>query len=156
MITRGIARYIYLDSTEKFKGSDTGKYTLTIELAEDEALKLENLGIKVNEFVRDGRTYKARKFSTRYPLTRDMIQTKSGKSIGVDFGEGSGVEVLWKEGKDSTYGIPTFLVAIKVDDDYNPGYKGRSDELSRFFNDVDDQSKISSVVSHFKSFAAGI
>ena len=29
MITTGIAKYVYLDSTEKFNGEDTGKYTLT-------------------------------------------------------------------------------------------------------------------------------
>ena len=37
MITKGIAKYVYLDSTEKFQGEDTGKYTLTVALDSKEA-----------------------------------------------------------------------------------------------------------------------
>ena len=37
MITKGIAKYVYLDSTEKFNGEDTGKYTLTVAVDDKEA-----------------------------------------------------------------------------------------------------------------------
>ena len=142
MITKGIARYIYLDSTEKFRGRDTGKYSLTIELPDTEALKLENLGVKVNEiYDKSGRMYKSRKFSTRYSMLNHMIKTKSGQSIGADFGDGTEVEVFWKAGIEGFYGVPTYLVAIKVEDDYKPGYKLRNDELVDFFNVPGQQSK---------------
>ena len=41
MITKGIAKYVYLDSTEKFNGEDTGKYTLTVSVDDKEAKALE-------------------------------------------------------------------------------------------------------------------
>ena len=66
MITKGIAKYIYLNTTEKFNGEDTGKYTITVGMSNSEAKKLEDAGIKVREFKDDnGKSYKARKFSTQ-------------------------------------------------------------------------------------------
>ena len=41
MITEGIAKYVYLDSTEKFNGEDTEKYTLTVAL-DDKNAKAQN------------------------------------------------------------------------------------------------------------------
>jgi hypothetical protein len=62
-----------------------------------------------------------------------MIQTVSGDSIGTDFGSGSDVEVLWKAGNaHPTHGVATYLTAIKVADDHEPGYKGANAEISEF------------------------
>ena len=52
MITKGIAKYVYLDSTEKFQGEDTGKYTLTVAVVIDYSptgrLRLETLKISLS------------------------------------------------------------------------------------------------------------
>jgi len=135
MITKGIAKYVYLDSTEKFNGEDTGKYTLTVAVSDAEVKKLEKLGVKVREFQdEDGKSYKARKFSTQYKLNDEMIRTKGGDIIGTDFGRGSNVEVWWKAGeKHSTHGVATYLTAIKVADDHEPGFKSSNDELAEFW-----------------------
>ena len=136
MITRGEAKYVYLDSTEKYRGMNTQKYTLTVALNDAEAKKLEELGVKVNTIIdRDtGRKIQVRKFSTQYKLDKEMIQTQSGKVVGADFGPGTAVEVLWKAGVNKSHGVPTFLQAIKLEDEYNPGYKSSNPELSEFIN----------------------
>ena len=115
MITKGIAKYVYLDSTEKFGGEDTGKYTLTVALSDAEAKKLEEAGVKVRT-IKDadtGKDIKIRKFSTQYKLDDNMIQTDSGDIIGTDFGAESEVQVLWKAGKEHPmHGVATYLTAI--------------------------------------------
>lgn len=135
MITKGVAKYVYLDSTEKFNGEDTGKYTLTVGLSDAEAKKLEEAGVKVRTVAdKDtGKEIKIRKFSTQYKLQDNMIQTVSGDVIGTDFGAGSDVQVLWKAGKaHPTHGVATYLTAIKVADDHEPGFKGADEEISEF------------------------
>ena len=99
MITKGIVKYNYLDSTEKYQGEDTGKYTLTVALDSKEVKALEGEGVKVRTIkTEDGGSYRARKFSTKYPLSFNMVKTVDGEDIGFDFGAESVVEVLWKKG----------------------------------------------------------
>ena len=50
MITKGVAKFVYLDSTEKYNNEDTGKYTLTVGLSNAEAKKLEEAGVKVRSY----------------------------------------------------------------------------------------------------------
>lgn len=137
MITKGVAKYVYLDSTEKFNNEDTGKYTLTVGLSNAEAKKLEDAGVKVRTIkdAETGKDIKIRKFSTQYKLDNNMIQTQSGDVVGTDFGAGSDVEVLWKAGKEHpTHGVATYLTAIKVADNHTPGFKGANEELASFLN----------------------
>lgn len=137
MITKGVAKYVYLDSTEKFNNEDTGKYTLTVGLSTAEAKKLEDAGVKVRTIkdAETGKDIKIRKFSTQYKLDSNMIQTQSGDVVGTDFGAGSDVEVLWKAGKEHpTHGVATYLTAIKVADNHTPGFKGANEELASFLN----------------------
>lgn len=137
MITKGIAKYVYLDSTEKYSGEDTGKYTLTVALSKAEAQKLEDAGVKVRT-IKDadtGKDIQIRKFSTQYKLDDNMIQTESGDIIGTDFGAESEVSVLWKAGKEHPmHGVATYLTAIKVSDEHTPGFKGANEELAGFLN----------------------
>ena len=135
MITKGIAKFVYLDSTEKFNNEDTGKYTLTVGLSTSEAKKLVDAGVKVRSYTdkETGKEIKIRKFSTQYKLQDNMIQTVSGEVMGTDFGSGSDVEVLWKAGNaHPTHGVATYLTAIKVADEHEPGYKGSNEEISEF------------------------
>ena len=134
MITTGTAKYVYLDSTEKFNGEDTGKYTLTVALDDKEAKALENEGVKVRTIkTEDGGSYKARKFSTKYPLSFDMVKTSDGEAIGHDFGAESEVQVLWKAGNEHPqHGVATYLTAVKVMK-RTEGYKSADEETSEFF-----------------------
>lgn len=137
MVTKGEAKYVYLDSTEKFNGDDTGKYTLTVSLSDAEAKKLMDAGVKVRT-IKDadtGEDIKIRKFSTQYKLDDNLIQTMSGEVVGTDFGAGTEVEVLWKAGKEHPmHGVATYLTAIKVADNHTPGFKGANEELAEFLN----------------------
>ena len=134
MITTGIAKYVYLDSTEKFNGEDTEKYTLTVALDDKETKALEKAGVKVRTIkTEDGGSYRARKFSTRYKLDFEMIKTDEGEAIGSDFGPESKVSILWKAGAEHpSHGVATYLTAIKVTD-RTEGYKYADDETSDFF-----------------------
>ena len=140
MITKGIAKYVYLDSTEKFQGEDTGKYTLTVALDDKEAKALESEGVKVRTIKsydedgnEDGGSYKARKFSTRFKLPFDMIQTTDKEAIGHDFGAESVVEVLWKKGNEHPqHGVATYLTAVKVHE-RTEGYRSADEETNEFF-----------------------
>ena len=134
MITTGIAKYVYLDSTEKYNGEDTGKYTLTVAVDDKEAKTLEKAGVKVRTInTEDGGSYRARKFSTKYPLSFDMIKTDEGEAIGHDFGAESIVQVLWKAGeKHPQHGVATYLTAVKVTN-RTEGYKSADAETSEFF-----------------------
>ena len=134
MITKGIAKYVYLDSTEKFNGEDTGKYTLTVALDDKEAKALEKEGVKVRTIqTEDGGSYQARKFSTKYPLSFDMVKTSDGEAIGHDFGAESKVEILWKKGNElPQHGFATYLTAVKVSE-RTEGYKSADEETNEFF-----------------------
>jgi hypothetical protein len=134
MVTNGIAKYVYLDSTEKFNNEDTGKYTLTVAIDDKEAKALEKAGVKVRTIkTEDGGEYKARKFSTKYPLPFDMIKTTEGEAIGHDFGAESEVQVLWKAGQEHPmHGVATYLTAIKVSK-RTEGYKSKDVETNDFF-----------------------
>jgi len=134
MVTNGIAKYVYLDSTEKFNNEDTGKYTLTVAIDDKEAKALEKVGVKVRVIkTEDGGEYKARKFSTKYPLPFDMIKTAEGEAIGHDFGAESEVQVLWKAGQEHPmHGVATYLTAIKVNK-RTEGYKSKDSEANDFF-----------------------
>ena len=135
MITKGIAKYVYLDSTEKFNGEDTGKYTLTVSVDDKEAKALESAGVNVRTIQsEDGVSYKARKFSTKYPLSFDMLKmADDGESIGHDFGAESEVQVLWKAGQEHPqHGVATYLTAVKVLK-RTEGYKSADSETSEFF-----------------------
>ena len=135
MVTKGIAKYVYLDSTEKFKGEDTGRYTLTIAVDDKEAQALKKAGVKIKTLTdKDGSTYYGRKFSTKYPLGFDMVKTADGEAIGSDFGPESLVSVLWKAGAEHPmHGTATYLTAVKVDK-RTEGYKSQDDETSEFFD----------------------
>ena len=134
MITTGTAKYVYLDSTEKFNGEDTGKYTLTVDIDDKEATALEKAGVKVRTIsTEDGGSYKARKFSTKYPLSFDMVKTSDGEAIGHDFGAESEVQVLWKAGNEHPqHGVATYLTAVKVMK-RTEGYKSADEETNEFF-----------------------
>jgi hypothetical protein len=135
MITKGIAKYVYLDSTEKFNGEDTGKYTLTVAVDDKETKALEKAGVKVRTIkTEDGGSYRARKFSTKYPLSFEMIKTSDGEAIGHDFGAESVVEVLWKAGHEHPqHGVATYLTAVKVSK-RTEGYKSADAETNEFFS----------------------
>jgi len=134
MVTTGIAKYVYLDSTEKYNGEDTGKYTLTVAVDDKEAKALEKAGVKVREVTdKNNNTYKVRKFSTKYPLPFEMIKSAEGEAIGHDFGPESEVQVLWKAGQEHPmHGVATYLTAIKVNK-RTEGYKSLEGEAEDFF-----------------------
>ena len=135
MITKGIVKYNYLDSTEKYQGEDTGKYTLTVALDSKEVKALEGEGVKVRTIkTEDGGSYRARKFSTKYPLSFNMVKTVDGEDIGFDFGAESVVEVLWKKGNEHPqHGVATYLTAVKLHE-RTEGYKSANEETSEFFS----------------------
>jgi hypothetical protein len=48
--TNGVAAFVNLLETDKYNGQDTGKYSITLTMDEEEATELENMGIKLKEY----------------------------------------------------------------------------------------------------------
>lgn len=107
-ITTGTVAFINLDTTEVFNGQDTGKYTVTVTLSDDEASSLSEAGVKLREY--EGQPQ--RKFSSKYPVKVVDVEDNPYKG---PIGRGSIIRLLWKEGKPHpVHGTPTYLNAVRV------------------------------------------
>jgi hypothetical protein len=107
--TNGIAAFVNLLETDKYNGQDTGKFSITLTMDEDEATVLENMGIKLKEY--QGKAQ--RKFSTKYQVP---VYDPEGNEIDTaDLRYGSKVRLKWAEGRPHpVHGVSTYLSAVKV------------------------------------------
>ena len=108
MITTGIANFVHLDQTETYNGQDTGKYSVVLTMEDDEASKLEDIGVKVKEY----KNQKQRKFATKY---RVPVLTAEGDPFNGRVPFGAKVKVLWKQGNHHpVHGVGVYLEKVKV------------------------------------------
>ena len=107
--TNGIAAFVNLLETDKYNGQDTGKFSITLTMDNDEAVALENMGIKLKEY--QGKAQ--RKFSTKYQVP---VYDPEGTEIkAADLKYGSKVRLKWAEGRPHpVHGVSTYLSAVKV------------------------------------------
>ncbi len=61
-VVSGKAAFAHLDSTEVYNGQDTGRYTLTVTLDDDNAQILSEQGVKLKDYNGD----KQRKFASKF------------------------------------------------------------------------------------------
>lgn len=62
MITEGVVAFSNLAETEKYNGTDTGKYSIVVTLEQGEADKLSEAGVNVKEY----KNQPQRKFVTKF------------------------------------------------------------------------------------------
>ena len=109
MITEGIVAFSNLNETERFNGTDTGKYSIVITMHDDEAKKLVKEGINVKEY----KNQKQRKFVTKFPQFE--VVDADGEVVAKHIPYGSTVRILWQGSKPHpTYGVSPYFKKIKV------------------------------------------
>jgi|TARA_R110002050_G_scaffold168648_4_gene300049 hypothetical protein len=110
MITEGIVAFSNLNETERFNGTDTGKYSIVITIPDkDEAKKLSDEGVLLKEY----KNQKQRKFVTKFPQFE--VVDAEGESVAKNIPYGSTVRILWQGSKPHpTYGVSPYFKKIKV------------------------------------------
>jgi len=107
-ILEGIVAFESLRETDKFNGQDTGKYSVTLTLDDDDADKLEKLGVKLKSY--EGK--RQRKFASKY---QPMVFDNSGHPYSGSIPYGSKVRIVWTEGQEHpVHGVTPYLNKLKV------------------------------------------
>lgn len=107
-ILEGTVAFESLRETDKFNGQDTGKYSVTLTLDDDDADKLEKLGVKLKNY--EGK--RQRKFASKY---QPMVFDNEGRSYNGSVPYGSRVRIVWTEGQEHpVHGVTPYLNKLKV------------------------------------------
>jgi len=107
-VVSGKAAFAHLDSTEVYNGQDTGRYTLTVTLDDDNADMLAQQGVKLKDY--EG--VKQRKFASKFAVK--IIDANDQPFIG-NIPRGSTVRLSYKTGTPHpVHGTPTYLNAVRV------------------------------------------
>ena len=107
-VVSGKAAFAHLDSTEVYNGQDTGKYTLTVTLDDDNAALLAEQGVKLREY--EGN--KQRKFTSKFNVK--VIDANDQPFVG-NIPRGSVVRLSYKTAPPHpVHGTPTYLNAVRV------------------------------------------
>jgi hypothetical protein len=107
-VLEGNVAFANLDEHEEYQGQSTGKYSLVLSLADADAEKLSEQGVKLREY--EG--VKQRKFSTKYEVP--MYDADGAEFMG-RLTRGSKVRVQYAEGKPHpVHGTSTYLSKVKV------------------------------------------
>lgn len=107
-VIEGICNFSHITKHDVYNGQDTGKFSMTITLSENDAAELAAQGVKV----RDYQGSKQRKFQTQYDI-------KAFDAEGIPYnGEvpyNSKVRLKYKLGNPHpVHGTSTYLEAVKV------------------------------------------
>lgn len=109
MITEGVVAFSNLAETEKYNGTDTGKYSIVVTLEQGEADKLSEAGVNVKEY----KNQPQRKFVTKFGSF--PVLDSEGNMIEKYIPYGSKVRILWEPGKPHpTHGVAPYFKKIKV------------------------------------------
>jgi transcription elongation factor len=94
-VVSGKAAFAHLDSTEVYNGQDTGRYTLTVTLDDENAQILSEQGVKLKDY--DGN--KQRKFASKFNVK--VIDANDQPFVG-NIPRGSVVRLSYKTGGRSS------------------------------------------------------
>ena len=107
-VVSGKAAFAHLDSTEVYNGQDTGRYTLTVTLDDENAQILSEQGVKLKDYNGD----KQRKFASKFNVK--VIDANDQPFVG-NIPRGSTVRLSYKTATPHpVHGTPTYLNAIRV------------------------------------------
>ena len=116
MISEGVVAFCNLMETEKYKGQDTGKFSLVVNMDDQEAEALKAAGVVVRGYDRDGdgvNVIAQRKFVTKFPDFPVLDREGNVTSKHIPFG--SKVKILWTEGPSHpVHGVSTYIKKVKV------------------------------------------
>ena len=104
----GTVNFSNVTKTDVYNGQDTGTYSMTITLSEDDAATLAAEGVKIKEY--EGA--KQRKFKSKYTIG---MYTAEGDRFNGEVPYNSRVRLKYKTGPaHPVHGTPTYLEAVRV------------------------------------------
>ena len=107
-VIEGICNFSNLTQHDIFKGQDTGQFSMTITMTEDDASELAAQGVKITDY----RGAKQRKFKTKYDVRTFDAE---GNPYRGEVPYNSKVRLKYKLGQPHpVHGVSTYLEAVKV------------------------------------------
>ena len=104
----GTVNFSNVTKTDVYNGQDTGTYSMTITLSEDDASTLAAEGVKIKEY--EGA--KQRKFKSKYNIG---MYDAEGDRFNGEVPYNSRVRLKYKTGPaHPVHGTPTYLEAVRV------------------------------------------
>tara|TARA_B100000497_G_C7682533_1_gene413054 strand:- start:1432 stop:1869 length:438 start_codon:yes stop_codon:yes gene_type:complete len=104
----GIVNFSKLTEHDVYNGQDTGAFSMTITMSEDDASTLAAQGVKIKDY--EGN--KQRKFKSKYDIKRFDIE---GNRYNGEVPYNSKVRLKFKLGQEHpVHGVATYLEAVKV------------------------------------------
>ena len=107
-IVEGIVNFSKLTEHDVYNGQDTGAYSMTITMSEDDASTLAANGIKIKDYQGN----KQRKFKSKYDI---KVFDADGNPYNGEVPYNSTVRLKYKTGPaHPVHGVSTYLEAVKV------------------------------------------
>ena len=107
-VIEGIVNFSNITQHDVFNGQDTGQYSMTITLEEDDASTLAANGVKIKDYQGN----KQRKFKSKFNI---RTMDAEGNPYSGEIPYNSRVRVKFKLGDaHPVHGVATYLEAIKV------------------------------------------
>ena len=104
----GIVNFSKLTEHDVYNGQDTGAYSMTITMSEDDASTLAANGIKIKDYQGN----KQRKFKSKYDI---KVFDADGNPYNGEVPYNSTVRLKYKTGPPHpVHGVSTYLEAVKV------------------------------------------
>jgi len=104
----GIVNFSKLTEHDVYKGQDTGAYSMTITMSEDDASTLAANGVKIKDYQGN----KQRKFKSKYDI---KVFDADGNPYNGEVPYNSTVRLKYKMGPaHPVHGVSTYLEAVKV------------------------------------------
>lgn len=104
----GIVNFSKLTEHDVYNGQDTGAYSMTITMSEDDASTLAANGIKIKDYQGN----KQRKFKSKYDI---KVFDAEGNPYNGEVPYNSTVRLKYKTGPaHPVHGVSTYLEAVKV------------------------------------------
>jgi hypothetical protein len=104
----GIVNFSKLTEHDVYNGQDTGAYSLTITMSEDDASTLAANGVKIKDYQGN----KQRKFKSKYDI---KVFDADGNPYNGEVPYNSTVRLKYKMGPaHPVHGVSTYLEAVKV------------------------------------------
>lgn len=107
-VIEGVVNFSNVTKHDVFNGQDTGTFSMTITMSEDDAATLAAQGVKIKDY--EGN--KQRKFKSKYTIG---MYDAEGNAYSGEVPYNSRVRLKYKTGPaHPVHGTPTYLEAVKV------------------------------------------
>jgi hypothetical protein len=107
-VIEGIVNFSNVTQHDVYNGQDTGTFSMTITMSEDDAAGLASQGVKIKDY--EGN--KQRKFKSKFDVS---LYTAEGDKYTGEVPFNSRVRLKFKTGPaHPVHGTPTYLEAVKV------------------------------------------